>query len=100
MMMPNDPDAIRHLRGPVTVLKDEVRRLPTRHELDRPFDMAIVVPGQGDHCTALPEPGEQLACGRGGGTVVHQVADDDELAGLVFIEQFHQPGFDGGWEIS
>jgi len=76
------------------MLKKELRRLPTRHELDRPFDMPIVVPGQGDHCTALPEPGKQLARRLGGGTVVHQVAYDDELARLVFIEQFRQPGFD------
>ena len=93
-MMPNDTNAIRHLRGPMPVLKEESRRLPTRHEFDRSFDMPIVVPGQGDYGTALSEPSEQLARRRGGGRIVHQIAYDDELPPLVFVEQFRQPAFD------
>jgi len=85
-MMPNYPDAVRLLRGAMTVLKEEVWRLPTGHDLDRPFDMPIVIPGQGDHCTALPEPGKQLGRRPSGGAVVHQVAYNDELAGLVVIK--------------
>ena len=96
MMMPNDPDALRLLRGAMTVLKEEVRRLPARHEVNRRLDMAIVIPSQGDHFAALAQPGEELARRRGGGSVVHQVAYDDELARLVFIEQFRQPGLDRG----
>jgi hypothetical protein len=93
-MMPNDSDAFGLLSSARTVLKDEVRRLPARHELDCLSDMAIVVAGQGDHGTTLPEPGEQHPRSCGGGAVVHQVAYDDELAWLVIIEQLRQPIFD------
>jgi len=92
--MANDPDALGNLWGAMTMLKYEVRRLPTRHEINRQLDMAIVVPGQGYHFAALAQPGDQLLRWPGRGSIVHQIAEYDQLARLVFIEQVRQPNFD------
>ena len=89
MMMANNPDALRLFRLAMAVLEDKIRRLPTRRKLDRPASMAIVISGEGDHFATCAQPGKQLLAAVGG-RVVHQVAQDDKLARLIFIQQIRQ----------
>lgn len=94
-MMPDDASAPLALpRLAVAMHEDKPGRFPARAELDRMGGVPIVIAGQGDDFAALAQPCEKFASKHGRGAIVNQIAHDDELPRLVFLEQLDEPLLD------
>ena len=74
----------------MAMLKEEIGRLPARGKGDRMRHVPVVVSSQRNDFAAGSQPFQEGRGRRARRAIVHQIPYDDELARLVFCEQFRE----------
>jgi hypothetical protein len=73
------------------VVKKETVRLQRVPHFNVPAQLAIVITGNHHHLTTLGKAAQELGRFARGRFVVNEVAQDDQLARLIFVDQLGEP---------
>jgi len=90
-MMANDLNPARGIGGAMSVVEIERVRLQSLPHFDVPAQLPIVITGDHHHLTTLGKAAQELGRFARRRFVVNKVAQDDQLARLIFADQLGQP---------
>lgn len=90
-MMPDDLDAAPPLGRAMAMMKMEALGFPRLHHLNLAAQLPIVVSRDDNRLAMRREVLQKFGGFRGRRLIVDEVAEDNELTRLIFIDQLHQP---------
>ena len=72
------------------MMKMKAFRFPRLHHFDVAAQLPIVISRDDNQLTNVPEASQQFGCLPGRGSIVDQIAQDDELIRLIFRDELRQ----------
>jgi hypothetical protein len=88
--MPDDLDSIRRLDDAMPMMKIEALGFPRVEQLNLAAQLSVVVPRNHNRLAKTLDPFQQLTSFNGSISIVHEIAENDQTAGPVLIEQLQQ----------
>jgi len=93
-MMADNSNPPARIGFAISVLKDELRCFPAGPKLNRVGCASVMVPGEHDDFEAITEAIKQCLRRLNRSAIMKQVANDNQLARLIFGQQFLEPMLD------
>ncbi|MEY2556867.1 MAG: hypothetical protein QOE34_292 [Verrucomicrobiota bacterium] len=84
-MMSDNLDSLGGRNRTMTVMKMKALRFPGIEEFKRAAQLPIVISRDHDRLTKLPELFEEVASFRPRGSIVNEVAENDQMARPIFV---------------
>ncbi len=94
VVMTDDLDAIARGSAAVAMIELKSVRFPMRDHLKRDSDPAIVITRYENRLTLFPQSGHETRGGFGRGSIMHEIAQQNEPRRLILGQQFQQPCLD------